>query len=173
MFSLIPSRRARRSALVSASSLLGLTAFADAFSFNIDNTPTQCQNLSISITGSGGTPPYHALIVPFGQTPLSNNVEARTIVDQEFDGDSTSVSFQLKYPALSQFVVVVRHLAFPMIAFLERAQRHLPYLFRSVTMPTSEAAEQAQQQQWSTLRTRAVSHLPNQYNPTLYSTPIP
>ncbi|KAI5119880.1 hypothetical protein M0805_008551 [Coniferiporia weirii] len=80
---------------------------ANAFSFNINSPPQQCSNLSISITGTGGTPPYRVLILPFGGSPLPNNVEARKIVDQEFPGNATSVSFQLKYPALSQFVVVV------------------------------------------------------------------
>lgn len=81
---------------------------ANAFSFNIDNTPQQCQNLSISITGSGGVPPYRALVLPFGFSPLPNAVEVRKILDQPFSGDATQVSFQLPYPALSQFVVVVR-----------------------------------------------------------------
>ncbi|THH04650.1 hypothetical protein EW145_g5368 [Phellinidium pouzarii] len=81
--------------------------FADAFSFNIDTTPQQCGNLSISITGTGGTPPYRAMILPFGGSPLSNGVEPRKILDQPFAGDATSVSFQLSYPAFSQFVVVV------------------------------------------------------------------
>jgi hypothetical protein len=75
------------------------------FSFNINNTPQQCQNLSISITGSGGQAPYSALIVPFGASPLANNTEVRKIVSKAFDG--TSLSFQLTYPENSQFVVVV------------------------------------------------------------------
>lgn len=99
-------------ALAYAGTLLVLPSLVDAFTFNIDNTPTQCENLSLSISGSDGTPPYRALIVPFGQTPLANSIEARTILDQTFEGDSTSASFQLKYPALSQFVLVVRHTAF-------------------------------------------------------------
>jgi hypothetical protein len=77
-----------------------------AFSFTINNTPQQCQNLSISVTGSG-QPPYSALILPFGPTPLPNNTEVRRILDIPFNGDSTSLSFQLTYPENSQFVVVV------------------------------------------------------------------
>lgn len=76
------------------------------FSFTINNTPQQCQNLSISITGSG-QPPYSALILPYGPTPLPNNTEVRKILDENFSGDSTSLSFQLTYPENSQFVVVV------------------------------------------------------------------
>lgn len=63
--------------------------------------------MTISITGSGGVPPYSVLIIPFGGTPLPNNVEARTILSEKFDGSSTSISFKLNYPALSQFVAVV------------------------------------------------------------------
>ena len=79
---------------------------ASAFSFTINNTPQQCQNLSISITGSG-QPPYRALILPYGPTPLPNNTEVRKIVDLPFSGDSTSMSFQLTYPENSQFIIVV------------------------------------------------------------------
>ena len=87
--------------------LSSVASSAWAYSFQFNSTPQQCANLSISITGSGGNPPYRALVIPFGQSPLPNNIEARRIVDQPFPGDSTSVSFQLKYPTNSQFVVVV------------------------------------------------------------------
>jgi hypothetical protein len=76
------------------------------FSFSINNTPQQCQNLSISISGSGQAP-YRAVVVPFGATPLANNIEVRKILDLPFPGNSTSLSFQLNYPENSQFVVVV------------------------------------------------------------------
>lgn len=79
---------------------------ASGFSFTIDNNPQQCQNLSISITGSG-QPPYTAVIFPFGPTPLPNNTEVRKILDLQFSGNSTSLEFQLAYPANSQFVVTV------------------------------------------------------------------
>ncbi len=82
--------------------------FASAFSFTIDTTPQQCANLSLSISGSDGTPPYSALIIPFGGSPLPNNIEARRIVAQSF-GSGTSTSFKLNYPTNSQFIVVVRH----------------------------------------------------------------
>lgn len=95
-------------ALASTSAFVSsLFPFTRAFSFNIDNSPTQCGDLQISITGSDGTPPYRALILPFGGSPLKNAVEVRTIIDHEFDDGATSTSFQLNYPALSQFVVVV------------------------------------------------------------------
>ncbi|KAF7983427.1 hypothetical protein HWV62_21675 [Athelia sp. TMB] len=78
---------------------------AHAYSFSITNTPQQCQNLTLSITGSGGTPPYTALVLPYGASPLPNNTEVRRIQDETFDG--TSASFLLAYPSNSQFVVVV------------------------------------------------------------------
>lgn len=87
------------------------------FSFNINNTPQQCQNLSISITGSGGQAPYSALIVPFGASPLANNTEVRKIVSKAFDG--TSLSFQLTYPENSQFVVVVSTFIFALVVLLQ------------------------------------------------------
>ena|ERR1700692_1502059 len=95
--------------LATAFSLVIYPLIASGFSFTIDNTPKQCQNLSISITGSG-QPPYRALILPYGPTPLPNNTEVRKIMDKPFSGDSTSLSFQLTYPENSQFVVVVSNI---------------------------------------------------------------
>jgi hypothetical protein len=79
---------------------------ASGFSFIINNIPQQCSNLNISITGSG-QPPYSAAILPYGPSPLPNNVEVREVIDVPFSGDSTSLSFKLTYPENSQFVVVV------------------------------------------------------------------
>ncbi|KAI8969409.1 hypothetical protein BD414DRAFT_279700 [Trametes punicea] len=81
-------------------------ALAAAYSFNFTSTPRQCQNLSIEIDGTG-SPPYSALIIPFGPSPLPNSIEARRITNVPFSGNSTSVSFQLKFPENSQFVAVV------------------------------------------------------------------
>ena len=92
---------------LSAAAAAGWMQGAMAYSFNIQTTPKQCENLTVSITGSGGSPPYRMLVIPFGTTPLANNIEARRIVEEEFS--DTSVSFQLKYPADSQFVVVVSY----------------------------------------------------------------
>jgi len=78
------------------------------FSFTINNTPQQCSNLSISIVGSG-QPPYTAVIVPFGQTTLPNNIDVRNVIVAPFIY-STSTSFPLTYPENSQFVVVVSNL---------------------------------------------------------------
>ena len=87
--------------------LLVLPSLTAAFSFNFDNTPRQCGDLSLSIVGSG-KPPYSVLIVPFGPSTLPDNLEVRSIFTQNFTGDSTSTSFQLKYPEGSQFVAIVR-----------------------------------------------------------------
>lgn len=97
--------------------LLGLSitshlSFASAFSFSISNTPQQCQNLTLAITGSGGTPPYSAVVIPYGATTLPNNTEVRKILDEPFIGDTTTASFQLKYPENSQFVIVVSYFSF-------------------------------------------------------------
>lgn len=83
-----------------------LPSFSAAFTFNFTDTPRQCQNLSISIDGAG-QPPYSVVLIPFGASPLPNNIEARKIFQQQFSGSSTSVSFPLNYPENSQFVAVV------------------------------------------------------------------
>lgn len=76
------------------------------FTFNITTTPQQCQNLTLAIDGSG-TPPYSALMIPFGPSPLSSGTEVRRILDQPFEGNSPNASFTLNYPTNSQFVIVV------------------------------------------------------------------
>lgn len=87
--------------------LLELLPLTAAFSWTFQSAPTQCQNLSISISG-GGTPPYNVLIIPSGSTPFTNGTEVRKIISQQFS--SNSVSFQLAYPAESQLVAVVSFL---------------------------------------------------------------
>ncbi|KAH9479131.1 hypothetical protein JR316_0007710 [Psilocybe cubensis] len=82
-----------------------------AYSWSFQNDPKQCSNLTVSISGSDGVPPYRILILPIGSSPLKNNIEARKIMDVKFDGDSTSVDFLLKYPADSQLVAVSSLLA--------------------------------------------------------------
>ncbi|KAI0090344.1 hypothetical protein BDY19DRAFT_887690 [Irpex rosettiformis] len=82
--------------------LFFLPSLAAAYSFNIDNTPRQCQNLTISITGSG-QPPYNLLVIPFGPTPLSTSKEVRRIIQRNFT--ENSVTFPLNYPVSSQFIV--------------------------------------------------------------------
>lgn len=92
--------------------LVLLASLVSGYSFTFTSEPQQCANLSLQISGSG-EPPYSVLIIPYGPTPLPKNVEVRTIVYQQFSGDETSYSFQLKFPATSQFVAVVSHHSHP------------------------------------------------------------
>jgi hypothetical protein len=99
-----------RCALLLSFHLLALQpSFSAAYSWILNAPATQCSNLSITITGSDGTPPYSVLVVPFGPTPLPNGAEVRTVIVQPFDGDSTTTSFAINYPADSQFVAVVSY----------------------------------------------------------------
>lgn len=104
--------------LAAVLSLLAFPALSAAYSWNFKANPQQCSNLTISISGSDGQPPYRVLIIPFGPTPLPNNVEARTILDVPFEGNSNTISFQLKYPANSQLVAVVSFLLISIPSFL-------------------------------------------------------
>jgi len=90
--------------LITLSSLSTLSA---AYTWSFNAPPQQCSNLTVSLTGSGGKPPYRILVLPSGPTPLKNNLEVRRILDVSFPSDSTAVTFQLKYPANSQLVAVV------------------------------------------------------------------
>ncbi|KAF9239894.1 hypothetical protein BU15DRAFT_46185 [Melanogaster broomeanus] len=99
-------RRSLQALLELAVYLALSSSLVSGFSFTFTSQPQQCSDLSIQISGSG-TPPYSVLIIPYGPPPLPNNVETRTIVYQEFSGNSSSVTFQLKYPTNSQFVTVV------------------------------------------------------------------
>ncbi|KAF9453145.1 hypothetical protein P691DRAFT_802020 [Macrolepiota fuliginosa MF-IS2] len=94
--------------LVIAATLAHALPGANAYSWNFGSTPQQCTNLTINVTGNDGVAPYRVLIIPFGPSPLPNNVEARRITEQVFArGGDKSGSFQLNYPANSQFVAVV------------------------------------------------------------------
>ncbi|KDQ31955.1 hypothetical protein PLEOSDRAFT_154160 [Pleurotus ostreatus PC15] len=77
-----------------------------AYSFTI-STPRECQNLTVSVTGEDGEPPYRLLLLPFGPSPLPDNVEVRQIQDIPFGAGETVLSFPLRYPDRSQFVAVV------------------------------------------------------------------
>ncbi|KAG1862029.1 hypothetical protein DFJ58DRAFT_776015 [Suillus subalutaceus] len=92
--------------LVALQLALCLFPLVSSYTWSFTTTPQQCATLSLQISGSG-SPPYSVLVIPYGPTPLPNNTEVRTIVYQQFDGSSTTTSFQLKYPSTSQFVAVV------------------------------------------------------------------
>jgi hypothetical protein len=78
---------------------------AAAYSWSFATVPAQCGTVTLSVTG-GGSPPFRALVIPYGPTPLPN-AEVRTVMDIPFN-DSTSLSFRLRYPASSQFIITVR-----------------------------------------------------------------
>ncbi|CAA7259384.1 unnamed protein product [Cyclocybe aegerita] len=86
---------------------LSLLPRTKAYTWAFERTAQQCQNLTISVSGSDGRPPYRVLILPFGPSPLEGNVEVRRILDVPFPGEEREVSFQLRYPESSQFVAVV------------------------------------------------------------------
>src|SRR5216684_457019 len=81
---------------------------ANAYTWQFTSQPRQCQDLSLSIDGSGGQPPYSLVIIPSGASPLPKNTEVRTILNMPFSGTSTTLSFKLNYPESSSFVAVVR-----------------------------------------------------------------
>ena len=93
-------------------SLASLSQSSEAYSFKFENTPSQCGVVNISITGSGGSPPYRLGIVPWGGSPLKSGLEIRKILDFQFN-DSRSVSFTLPYPQYSQFVAIVSIIPLP------------------------------------------------------------
>ncbi|KAL0569778.1 hypothetical protein V5O48_012189 [Marasmius crinis-equi] len=94
------------SAAAAAAVLLFLPSSALGYTWTFKETPKQCGQVTISISGQG-SPPYTVLILPSGPSPLPNNVEARLITEAKSSGDSSEITFQLKYPTNSQFVAVV------------------------------------------------------------------
>jgi hypothetical protein len=88
--------------------LFPLGPLVNAYTWQFSSPPRQCEDVTISIQGSGGQPPYSLMILPIGPSPLPNNVEVRTIMKKPFSGTSTTLSFSLNYPENSSFVAVVR-----------------------------------------------------------------
>ena len=80
--------------------LAALSAPASTFSFWFTSQPTQCANTTVQ--WSGGQPPYTLLLVPVGHL----NPETRTIAQFDIE-QGNEVTFQLLYPAQSQFVAVL------------------------------------------------------------------
>lgn len=101
---------------------------AYAYTWTFKSPPQQCGNLTINVSG-GGVPPYRVLIIPFGPSPLPNNVEARRILDVPFEGNSTELTFQLKYPQNSQLVAVVSKPPIPFIFFCSSFLPSTPCVF--------------------------------------------
>lgn len=99
-----PSHRGAHLLFLTAATVLN---GVHAYTWSFQEAPTQCGNLTVAISGSDGTPPYRILIIPFGPSPLANNIEGRKIMDIPFPNSDTKVQFQLQYPGDSQFVAVV------------------------------------------------------------------
>ena len=99
----------RRASFLLYHFLLLQPTLSTAYSWVLNSPATQCSNLSISITGSDGVPPYRVLVIPSGPTPLLRNTEVRSVIDHPFDENSMTTSFAINYPANSQFVAVVSH----------------------------------------------------------------
>ncbi|KAF9524377.1 hypothetical protein CPB83DRAFT_861473 [Crepidotus variabilis] len=77
-----------------------------AYTWSFQQTPQQCSNLTVSISGKGGQPPYRILIVPAG-TWGNPQDDPRRNLEHVFNGNDQKATFELKYPAGSQFVAVV------------------------------------------------------------------
>ena len=84
--------------------LLLFPLLANAYTWKFTSQPRQCQNLSLSVQGSG-QPPYNLLLLPTGPNPFQNTTEFRKIHNIPFSGNS--LSFKLDYPENSSFVAVV------------------------------------------------------------------
>ncbi|KIY69588.1 hypothetical protein CYLTODRAFT_409501 [Cylindrobasidium torrendii FP15055 ss-10] len=78
---------------------------ARAYDWHFADSPTQCQNVTVNISGDGGKPPYRILVIPYGSTTVTH--EVRVIKDIPFDGNANSLSFKMDWPKSSQFVAVV------------------------------------------------------------------
>ena len=78
----------------------------NAYTWQFTSPPIQCKNVTLSIQGSGGQPPYSLMIIPTGASPLPNT-EVRALQNIPFPGTSTTLSFNLNYPENSTFVAVV------------------------------------------------------------------
>ncbi|KAF7316292.1 hypothetical protein MIND_00147900 [Mycena indigotica] len=79
-------------------------ALVSAYTWRFTSQPTQCGNVTIAV--NGGTPPFSVLVVPYGISPLPNNIEARKIQSIE-NQNGPDISFKLNFPANSQFVAVL------------------------------------------------------------------
>ncbi|KAG8955198.1 hypothetical protein FRC04_009656 [Tulasnella sp. 424] len=82
--------------------LLAFPATVSAWSFNISSRVVQCANLSV--TWDGGVAPWNVVLIPVGA--LQSGPEIRTIVDANVT-EGNSFSFQLKFPAGSQFLAIM------------------------------------------------------------------
>ncbi|KAF8629317.1 hypothetical protein AX15_003511 [Amanita polypyramis BW_CC] len=82
--------------------LLPMVSAAVTWKFNAP--PLQCKNLTMTVTGLTGTPPYHAIVVPFG--PAGTATEQ--VIDIPFNSDQETINFPINYPEGAQFVVSIK-----------------------------------------------------------------
>ena len=91
----------------SLSFILLFPILVNAYTWQFTSPPLQCKNVTVSVQGSGGQPPYSLLIIPTGASPLPNT-DVRSVQNIPFPGTNTTLSFNLNYPQTSTFVAVVR-----------------------------------------------------------------
>ena len=77
-----------------------------AFNWSYPLAPRQCSNFTVVVSNIGDVVfPLKVLIVPVGPSPLT--YEVRKVIEVNFPGNTTTVSFQLPYPTGSTFVGLV------------------------------------------------------------------
>ncbi|KAF8342631.1 uncharacterized protein EI90DRAFT_3190007 [Cantharellus anzutake] len=84
--------------LYNAAFLLSFVRAAASFTWSL-STPIQCANMTLTV--NGGVPPYQLLVIPVG------NVVPETRRILALNTSSNTLTFELKYPAKSQFLAVV------------------------------------------------------------------
>ncbi|KIJ32133.1 hypothetical protein M422DRAFT_213983 [Sphaerobolus stellatus SS14] len=84
--------------------LLTLPTLALSYSFELTSAPTQCGQVNLKITNGQGSPPYTALVVPFGANPTPDG-EIRRIFQHVFSEQTTN--FTMPYPANGGFVIAL------------------------------------------------------------------
>ena len=142
---------------------------ANAYTWQFTSQPRQCQNVSITVEGSG-QPPYSLLLIPYGPTPLANNVEVRKIRNIPFSGNSNNLSFMLNYPESSSFVAVVSRRWTHFLSFLLISP---PIIHRSATAAHLALVEPAFLSLFSNHPTRVVIMPPRMFKFPGFSTSIP
>jgi hypothetical protein len=100
---------------------LSLFLLAKAYTWQFTSQPSQCEDITITLQGSG-KPPYRLLIVPHGSTPLPNGTEVRRIQDIPFSESSTT--FKLPYPENSSFIAVVCSCLTSIFSFIAHVAPH-------------------------------------------------
>ena len=100
---------------------LSLFLLAKAYTWQFTSQPSQCEDITITLQGSG-KPPYRLLIVPHGSTPLPNGTEVRRVQDIPFSESSTT--FKLPYPENSSFIAVVCSCLTSIFSFIAHVAPH-------------------------------------------------